>query len=61
MPHKGIQQATNMSFVLQLQAVIQNCLEARCLKRTVYCRVDLAKIAMMDCGFELIRIFQREL
>lgn len=23
--------------------------------------MDLAKIAMMDCGFELIRIFQREL
>lgn len=65
---KRIQRSTNMSFVLQLQAVIQNCLGAHCQlpellpeKNSLLQRVVSAKIAVMDCGFKLIRIFQREL
>lgn len=40
-PPKRIQRSTNMSFVLQLQAAIQNCLGARCQLPElllVYCR-----------------------
>lgn len=62
-PRKRIQRSTNMSSVLQLQAVIQNCLGAQCQLPEllpVYCRVDGAKIAVMDCGFELVKIFQQE-
>ena len=67
-PRKRIQRSTNMSFVLQLQAVIQNCLGAHYQlaellteKNSLLQREDSAKIAVMDCGFKLIKIFQQEL
>jgi len=57
-----------MSLTLQLQAAIQNCLGAhRQLpellpeKNSLLRRVVSGKIAVMDWGGKLIRIFQREL
>lgn len=68
MPRKGIQPSPIMSFVLQLEAAFQNCLGAhRQLpellpeKNSLPLSVNAAKIAVMDYGLKLIRIFQREL
>lgn len=53
-----------MSFVLQLQADSKLSGGSLPLIRVIASllqRVDPAKIAVMDCGFKLIRIFQQEL